>query len=101
MHDLSAPQLLLLRAVGTRQFFSFTTATTRQRNRRKKGEEKNGTMLRYRCLNGVATINIVIAQQPTTLRPENMVTLSLQGCRVPSSATTTAFVTIPVHSYNL
>ena len=39
-----------------------------------------------RCRNGIAPPNIFILQKETTLWPENMVTLSRQYCRVPSSA---------------
>ena len=42
-------------------------------------------MLRPRCCNGVATTDYNIMQKATISWPENMVTLSRQGCRVPSS----------------
>ena len=41
-----------------------------------QGQEKIRKMLRSRFLNGGATTNIVLMQQPTTLWPEKMVTLS-------------------------
>ena len=70
-------------AVGTRQLFSFTTTTTRQRNiAQGPGTRKNRKIVRPPCLDGVATINIVKWQLHTTLWPDNMVTLSQQNCRV-------------------
>ena len=50
-----------------------------------QGPEKNRKIVRPQCLDGVATINIVKWQLKTTLWPDNMVTLSRQNCRVPSS----------------
>ena len=44
--------------LGMRQFFSFATMKTRQRNRASEIRK----MLRSRCLNGVATTNISIMQ---------------------------------------
>ena len=75
--------------LGTRQFFSFATTTTRQRNiasGTSQGPEKNRKIVRPQCLDGVATINIVKWKLQTTLWPDNMVTLSRRNCRVPSSA---------------
>ena len=63
-----------------RHFFSFTTTTMQQRNRSSR-TKKRRKIFRSRCLDGVATANIVIW-------PENIVTLSRQYCRVPSSAHT-------------
>ena len=60
-----------------RHFFSFTTTTMQQRNRSSR-TKKRRKIFRSRCLDGVATANIVIW-------PENIVTLSRQYCRVPSS----------------
>ena len=74
--------------LGTRQLFSLATTTTRQRNRASRtsqGPEKIRKIVRPQCLDGVATTNIVKWQLPTTLCPENMVTLSRKNCRVPSS----------------
>ena len=51
-----------------------------------EGPEKNLKIFMPRCLDGVATPNIVILHKLTTLWPENVVTLSRQYCRVPSSA---------------
>ena len=51
-----------------------------------QGPEINRKIVRPQCLDGVATINIVKWQLQTTLWPDNMVTLSRQNCRVPSSA---------------
>ena len=48
-------------------------------------QDKIWKILRSRCLNGEATTNFVIMQKPITLWPENMVTLSRQCCRGPSS----------------
>ena len=74
--------------LATRQFFSFATTTTRQRNitsGTSQGPEKNQTIVRPQCLDGVTTINIVKWQLKTTLWPDNMVTLWRQNCRKPSS----------------
>ena len=74
--------------LGTRQLFSFATTTTRQRNRASRtsqGPEKIRKIVRPQCLDGVATKSIVKWQFQTTLCPENMVTLSRQNCRMPSS----------------
>ena len=79
--------ILVLTELGTRQFFSFATTTTRQRNRASRtsqGPEKIRKIVRPQCLDGVATTNIVKWQLETTLCPENMVTLSRKNCRVPS-----------------
>ena len=46
--------------LGTRQFFSFATTTTRQRNiasRTSQGPEKNQKIVRPQCLDGVASHN--------------------------------------------
>ena len=49
-------------------------------------------MLRSRCLNGVATItNTDMVQLLKIVWPENMVKLSRQCCRVPSSVPTGTF----------
>ena len=50
-----------------------------------QGPEKIRNLVRRQCLNGVAITNIVKWQLQTTLWPENMITLSRQNCRVPSS----------------
>ena len=54
-----------------------------------QGPEKNREKVRPQCLDEVATINtyskVAITVQ-TTLWPDNIVTLLLQICRVPSSA---------------
>ena len=50
-----------------------------------QGPEKNRKIIRPQCLDGVVTINKVKWQLQTTLWPDNMVTLSRQNCRVPSS----------------
>ena len=58
--------------LGTRQFFSFATTTTRQRNiasGTSQGPEKNLKIVRPQCLDGVATIDIVKWQLQTTLWP--------------------------------
>ena len=73
--------------LGTQQFFSFATTTTRQGNiasGTSQGPEKNWKIVRPQCLDGVATIHIVKWQLQTTLWPDNMDTLSRQNCRVPS-----------------
>ena len=73
--------------LGRRQCFSFATMTTRQ-HKRASGTRKIRKILWSRCLHTVDwvdTTNIVKMVNPTTLRPENMVTLSRQCCRVPSS----------------
>ena len=59
----------------------------RQRNNviEPQGSEKFRQIFRSRCLEGVATTNIVILQFTKTLWPENMLTLSQQYCCVPSS----------------
>ena len=75
--------------LGTRQFFSFATTTTRQRNRASRtsqGPEKIRKIVRPQCLHWVTTTNIVKLQLLTYLWPENMVKLSRKNCRVPSSA---------------
>ena len=51
-----------LAELGTRQLFSFATKTTRQRNRASRtsqGPEKNRKIVRPRCLDGIATTDIV------------------------------------------
>ena len=61
----------------------------RQRNRASRtsqGPEKIRKIVRPQCLDRVATTSIVEWQLQTTLCLENMVTLSRQTCRVPSSA---------------
>ena len=64
------------------QFVSFAT-TTKPNVIEPQGPEKmREKIFRSWCLDGVATINIVMQWQ-TTLWPENMVTLSRQYCRVP------------------
>ena len=78
----------VLSELGTRQFFSFATTTTRQRNRASRtsqGPEKIQKIVRPQCLDAVATTNIVKWQLQTTLYPENMVTLSRRNSCVPSS----------------
>ena len=83
--------------LGTRQFCSFATMTTRQRNNAttrqcniasgtSQGPEKNRKIVRPQCLDGVATQNIVKRQLQTTLWPDYMVTLLRQNCRLPRSA---------------
>ena len=60
----------LISELGTRQFFSFATTTTRQRNidsGTSMGPEKNRKKVRPQCLDGVAIINIVKWQLQTTL----------------------------------
>ena len=62
--------------------------TTKQRNiasRTSWGPEKTRKIVWPQCLDGVATINTVKWQLQTTQQPDNMVTLSRQNCRVPSS----------------
>ena len=60
---------------------------SRQRNTvEPHGQEKIRKILRSRCLDGVATTNIVKMLNPKTLRPETyMVTLTRPCCGVPSS----------------
>ena len=62
--------------------------TTRQHGNviEPQGPEKNQKIVRPKRLDGIATINKVKWQLQTTLSPDNMVTLSLQNCPVPSSA---------------
>ena len=77
-----------------RQFFSFATTTTRHHNRASRtsqGPEKIRKIVRPQRLDGVpvAKTNVVKWQLQTTLCPENMVTLSQQNCRVPSSGNDT------------
>ena len=69
--------------LSMQQFVSFAT-TTKHNVIEPQGPEKMRKIFRSWCLDGVATINIVMQWQ-TTLWPENMVTLSRQYCRVPSS----------------
>ena len=57
-----------------------------------QGPEKNQKIVRPQCLDGVATINTVKWQLQTTLWPDNVVTLSRQNCRVPSSVNVQYFV---------
>ena len=52
--------------LGTQQFFSFATVTTRHRNRA-LGTRKFKKKFKSRCLDGVATTNIVILQKKSTL----------------------------------
>ena len=55
--------------LGTRQFFSFATTTTRQRNIASKTSQepgKNRKIVSPQCLDGVATITIVKWQLQTT-----------------------------------
>ena len=80
-HDLSNPRQSLARG-------NFLALRQRQRDNviEPQGQEKIRKILRSRCLARVATTNIVKMENPTTLRPDNMVTLSRQCCRVPSSA---------------
>ena len=62
--------------LGTRQFFSFTTTTTRQRkiaSRTMQGPKKSLKIVRPQCLDGVTTTNIVKWKLQTTLCPEYMV----------------------------
>ena len=66
---------------GHATIFSFATTTLRQRNRASRTREQNRQTLRWRCLNGVAILNIVILHWPTTLRIDTW-----SRCRVPSSA---------------
>ena len=64
-----------------RQFFSYSTTTTRHGNRASRssqGPEKIRKIVRPQCLDGVATANIVKWKLQTTLYPENMVTLLRQ-----------------------
>ena len=80
--------LILLSELGTRQFLSFATTTTQQRNiasGTSQGPEKNRKIVRPQCLDGIATINIVKWKLQTTFWPDKMVTLSRRNCRVPSS----------------
>ena len=80
-----------LAELGTRHFFSFAPTPTRQRNRTSRtsqGSEKIRKIVSPQCLDGVATTNIVKWQFQAILCPENMVTLSRQNCRVPSSENT-------------
>ena len=54
--------------LGTRQFFSFVTTTTRQRSiasETSQGPEKNRKIFRPQCLDGAATINLVKWQLQT------------------------------------
>ena len=56
--------------LGTRQYFSFATTTTRQLNRASgisQGQEKIRKKVRPQCLDGVATTSIVKWQLQTTL----------------------------------
>ena len=66
---------------------NFLASRQRIRNNVKEpeGPEKNLKIFMSRCLDGVAKPNIVILHKLTTLWPENMVTLSRQYWRVPSS----------------
>ena len=77
-------KILLFSELGTRQFFSFETTTTQQRGNviESLGQGKIRKILRSRCLNGVAKTKIVKMQNLSTLRLENIVTLSGQCFRV-------------------
>ena len=84
-------QIYFLLELGTRQSFNFATTTTRQCYSviDHQGQEKIWQLLRPQCLNGKAISNIDIWQLTIINRfvlPENMVTLSRQCFRVPSSA---------------
>ena len=50
-----------------------------------RDQPKNRKIVWPQCLSGVATINMVKWQLQTTIWPDNMVTLSRQNYRVPSS----------------
>ena len=65
--------------LGTQQCFSFAT-TTMQQHVRASVTKNIWKMLRPRCPNRIAAINIAIMQQ------QNLVTSSRQCCSVPSSA---------------
>ena len=91
--NLSMDVIPFLRSIPTRVGHSTIfylrdnhNATTRQLIRA-TGTRQVGKNLRCRGLNGVVTTNIHIMQEVTVLWPENMVTLSQQCCRVPSSGT--------------
>ena len=60
---------------------------SRQRQRKNVIDRASGKrqIVRSRCLNEVATTNKDIMHYHTILKPENMVMLSGQSCRVPSS----------------
>ena len=51
------------------------------------------------CLNGLVTTNIVIMQEPKTVWPENMKTLSRQHCYVPSSVYSIELCTKSLQKY--
>ena len=71
--------------LATRQFFSFATTTTRQRNitsGTSQRPEKNRKIVRPQCLDGVTTINIVKWQLQTTLWPRHIVTTELSRAQL-------------------
>ena len=77
--------MLNLQCWAHKIFLAFALVTTRQRNKA-SGTIKNSknvkvSVSRWSCQNESSKM-----QNSTTLRPENMVTLSRQCCRVPSSA---------------
>ena len=72
--------------LGTRQLFFASRQRQRDNVIELEGQQKLQKMLRFWCLNGVATTKRAIMQVVLTLQwPEIMVTWSRLGSRVPSS----------------
>ena len=81
---------------------NFIASPQRQRNNviEPRGPEKIRNIFRSRCLDGVATPRIVILQYHTTVWPENMVSLSRQYCRGPSSGSSSGTIVALINDLN-